>query len=289
MFAMSLEPQHPKLQQGELLLLQLVKTEAAQWNKLHSRIEFAIIFDHLEKDIDGEISKAHWPEEKRTWPYIIHGSSTIPTIPFSLEDLHLSCDYDGQTNPRYIDPEDEKIILQYLQFALAEPLVTLQSATYSGNAVKKYGADCMLQMIQNADRVFTHQNELEKMASKTKKLSNIIPTDIGKFDRSVRTQQLAEYLKEYYDYHCQICDTYLDSHYGFEDNAKHLYIDIIHINPLEEGGQDISSNMLVVCPNHARVIHTARPSFNYNTLTYEYPNGFKEKLVLTRHLKYGPF
>jgi hypothetical protein len=218
----------------------------------------------------------------------LHGSSTIPTIPFSLEDLPLSLDYDGQTNPRYIEPKDEKIILQYLQFTLAEPLTTSQSTTHSGNVVKKYGADCMLQLIQNADRVFTHQNELEKIVSKTNTPPKMNPTDNRKFEKSVRTLQLAEYLKAYYDYHCQICGTYLDSCYGVEDNVKHLYVDVTYITPLEEGGQDISSNMLVVCPNHARIIHTAKPSFNYNALTYEYLNGFKEKLVLTKHLKYSP-
>jgi hypothetical protein len=232
------------------------------------------------------MSRAHWPEAARIWSYILHGSSTIPTIPFSLEDLPLSLDYEGQANPRYIELEDEKIILQYLQFALAEPLITSQPTTLSGNVVKKYGADCMLQMIQNADRVFTHQTKLEQIAPKTNKPSKLIPTDNRKFEKSVRTLQLAEYLKGYYDYHCQICGTYLDSRYGLDDNAKHLYVDIIYITPLEDGGQDISSNMLVVCPNHARIIQTAKPSFNYNTLTYEYPNGFKERLVLTRHLKY---
>lgn len=141
-------------------------------------------------------------------------------------------------------------------------------------------------MIQNSDRVYTHQNDFEKIAPKTNKPTKVIPTDIRRFETSIRTLQLTRYLKEYYDYHCQICEIYLDPHYGFEDNTKHLYVDIVHINPLEEGGQDISSNMLVVCPNHARIIHNVKPSFDYDTLNYEYIDGFKEKLALTKHLKY---
>src|SRR4051794_8471417 len=68
MFAIGFRPQSPELQPGELLLLQLVKTEAAKWGKRHSRIDFALVFDHLEPDHDGTISRLHWPKENRTWP-----------------------------------------------------------------------------------------------------------------------------------------------------------------------------------------------------------------------------
>src|SRR5579884_3619259 len=110
MFALSFKPHNPELQPGELLLLQLVKAEATRQGKLHSRINFALVFDHIEPDHDGTISRQHWPKENRTWLWIVYGSATIPTIPFSLEDLHLSIDYDGQTNPRYIEPQDEQRI-----------------------------------------------------------------------------------------------------------------------------------------------------------------------------------
>jgi hypothetical protein len=90
MFAFSVRPQHPELQPGELLLLQLVKTEAARLGKLHSRVDFALVFERLERDYDGTISRLHWPRENRTWPWIVYGSATVPTIPFSPEDLDLS-------------------------------------------------------------------------------------------------------------------------------------------------------------------------------------------------------
>ena len=70
MFAFSVRPHTPELQPGEPLLLQLVKTEAARLGKLHSRIDFALVFDHLEPDHDGMISRLHWPREKRTWPWM---------------------------------------------------------------------------------------------------------------------------------------------------------------------------------------------------------------------------
>ncbi len=93
MFALSI---NPKLQQGELLLLQLVKSEAIRLGKVKERINFALVFDHIEADLDGSISRAHWPKENRTWPWIVYCSATIPTIPFSLENLPLSVIRDKQ-------------------------------------------------------------------------------------------------------------------------------------------------------------------------------------------------
>ena len=145
MFAFSVRPQNPELQPGEPLLLQLVKTEAARLGKLHSRIDFALVFDHLEPDYDGMISRLHWPKEHRVWPWIVYGSATVPTIPFSLEDLDLSMDYDGQTNPRYIEPRDERLIRPYIQWSLAEvPKATLQSVPASQVAQRfRTGADAL--------------------------------------------------------------------------------------------------------------------------------------------------
>lgn len=61
----------PTLQTGELLLLQLVKEEARLLGKLHSRIEFALIYDHYEIDHTGAISRQHWPSAGKIWKYIL--------------------------------------------------------------------------------------------------------------------------------------------------------------------------------------------------------------------------
>ena len=82
--------QTPHLQKGEILLLQLVKRDASKLGKLNARIEFALVYDHCEYDHTGEISRQHWPQAGRTWKYILRCSDTIPTVPFSLENLLLA-------------------------------------------------------------------------------------------------------------------------------------------------------------------------------------------------------
>ena len=103
LFAINFKPQKPPLEKGELLLLQLVKTEALQSGKQSGRIEFALEFDHFEEDHDGSLSRKHWPSEDRRWRWILHCSSIKPVKQFSIEELNLSRSYDGQDNARYID------------------------------------------------------------------------------------------------------------------------------------------------------------------------------------------
>src|SRR5205085_10506760 len=108
---------------------------------------------HIEPDPNGTISRLHWPKENRTWPWIIYGSATVPTIPFSLEDLGLSTDYDGQTNPRYIEPRDEQLIIPYIQWSLAEvPEPNLQLVPAS-QVAQKFGQQRTLSAIYNHDRI----------------------------------------------------------------------------------------------------------------------------------------
>ena len=104
----------PSLQNGEILLLQLVKGDAKQAGKLHGRIEYALVFSHIEADPDGKISRKHWPKENRVWKWIIHGSETLRFAPFSLEDMDLSKDYSGQSNAQKLSAADEQLVLAHI-------------------------------------------------------------------------------------------------------------------------------------------------------------------------------
>jgi hypothetical protein len=66
---------NPRFSQGEILLLQLVRQDAISIGKLHSRVEFALIYDHYEVDHTGEISRRHWPSAGKTWKYILFCSN----------------------------------------------------------------------------------------------------------------------------------------------------------------------------------------------------------------------
>jgi hypothetical protein len=267
MFAFSYKPQNPALQPGELLLLQLVKTEAARLRKLHSRIDFALVFDHIEPDRDGTISRLHWPKENRTWPWIVYGSSTVPTVPFSLEDLDISMDYDGQTNPRYIEPRDEHLIMPYIQWSLAEiPKPTLQLVP-AYHVAQKFGQERTLSAIYNHDRIAVLREAPVKMVN---------------VEEFARNRFLADSLKSYYENRCQICGKDFLPDYGVAFSETH------HIQYLSQGGLDVSGNIVVVCPNHHRIIHATNAHFDNQNLTYKYPNGLSEPLIHRDHFVKAP-
>jgi len=267
MFAFSVKPQNPELQPGELLLLQLVKTEAARLRKLQSRIDFALVFDHIEPDHDGTISRLHWPKEKRVWPWIVYGSATVPTIPFSLEDLDLSLDYDGQTNPRYIEPRDERLINPYIQWTLAEiPAPTLQLVPAS-QVAQKFGQERTLAAIYNHDRIASLRE---------------VPKRTVTLEQFTRNQFLADSLKSYYENRCQICGNDFQPDYGVSFSETH------HVQYLARGGRDVSGNIIVICPNHHRIIHATNAHFNRDSFSYEYPNGLREPLIRPDHFVNAP-
>jgi hypothetical protein len=255
LFAVDSKPNYPK---GEILLLQLVKQEAILTGKLHSRVEFALIYDHYEIDYTGEISRYHWPLAGKTWKYILYCSKTIPTIPFSLEDLPLSTDYGGQTNPRAISPEDESFILPYIWGKM------------SGYELRDtFGPNLVRDTIANYDVIV--EKEMPRKI--------IIP----EHEEYYRDPLLAESLKSIYDHRCQVCGM------NFKIKYDEPFAETHNILSLNEGGLDISKNIIVICPNHHRIIHKTGAQFDRTKLLYRYPNGLEERLLLTDHFQQTSF
>jgi hypothetical protein len=248
----------PTFQAGEILLLQLVKEEARNLGKLNSRIEFALIYDHYEIDRTGEISRRHWPLAGKTWRYILFCLRTIPVIPFSLENLSLSADYRGQTNPLKIRQEDEIRISTYVWGKM------------TGYEMRdSFGPGLMRETLANYDVI--QEKQVPKKV--------IIP----EHEEYYRDATLAESLKSVYDHRCQVCGM------NFRIKYHEPFSETHHIQPLSEGGLDLSRNIIVTCPNHHRIIHKTNPMFDSAKLLYKYPNGYEERLVLADHLEVKSF
>ena len=250
--------QTPHFYKGEILLLQLVKAEATEFGKLRERIEFALVYDHYEIDYTGAISRQHWPQAAKTWKYILVCSDTIPTIPFSLEYLQLSKDYAGQTNPLAISQEDEAVISAYVWGRL------------NGYALRDtFGPSLVKETLANYDVV-------TKPAQPRKVL-------IPEHEEFYRDSLLAESLKSIYDHRCQVCGM------NFKIKYEQPFSETHHIHSLSQGGLDISKNIVVICPNHHRIIHKTNAEFDHIKLLYKYPNGLEERLLLADHFEQKSF
>ncbi len=248
----------PPIQKGEILLLQLVKSEALELGKLHSRIEFALVYDHYELDQTGEISRHHWPLAGKVWKYILFCSETIPTIPFSLEYLPLSIDYGGRTNPRAISPKDEVLTLPYIWGRM------------TGYELRDtFGPALVKEAVVNYD-VITRPKKPQRF---------VVP----EHEDYYRDPLLAESLKSIYDHRCQVCGM------NFKIKYEEPFAETHHIHSLGKGGLDISKNIIVICPNHHRIIHKTDAKFDRSKFLYKYPNGLEERLLLADHFEQKSF
>lgn len=252
LFALPSLPANPPLERGEELLLQLVLEDARRLNKENARIEFALIFDYVEEDPTGEISRKHWPAEGRTWRYILHCTETIPTIPFSLERLGLRKKYAGQSTSMYIDPRDE---------ARIRPL--LKGGTRPDDLWSVASVEELLRTIRNYDEVL--------------RLAPVRTTQVREHRRRLRDPWLSDVLKRFYNHRCQVCVHDFEPRYGTP------YADTRIVN-VQTQQAPISRDVIVLCPNHNAIVGATEAHFDRRALAFEFPNGLVERLTLRDHL-----
>jgi 5-methylcytosine-specific restriction protein A len=250
MFAMDYVPRRHPLQKGEILLLQLVLSDAP---KPSERIRFALVFERIVEDSNNE-SERIWGQH---WEYLVYGSNVISTIPFSLPEVPaIGRSYAGQTQCLLLNPEDEALIMPYLNLQDAEP----------GFAIRSFGKHALLKQISGHDRIV---------------LASAKPSPVaGIRDQYQRDPSLAVALKELYEYRCQICET------DFKPKYNQPFSETHHIKALAESGRDVSKNLLVLCPNHHRIVHATHAEFDHARLLYKYPNRYEERVRLTDHLTF---
>lgn len=91
-------------------------------------------------------------------------------------------------------------------------------------------------------------------------------------------RDIGNYLKKIYSFRCQICGEDIGKCY----DAK--VVECHHINYFINSLDNNINNLLIICPNHHRIIHSTNPSFDFDRKLYRYPNGYEETLKLNLHL-----
>jgi len=233
-------------------LLQLVLQDARPMGKENARIEFALIFDHVEEDPTGEMSRRHWPNADRTWRYVLHCSETIPTIPFSLENLELHKSYAAQMTAVYIEPEDEAKIRPYLK-----------GETPAADLLSVASVEQLLRTIRNYDQVL--------------RLSPDRRTMVREHQRRLNDPWLTDALKRFYNHRCQVCV------HDFEPRYGTAYADTRVVAARGEE-PPTSRDVIVLCPNHNAIVGATDARFDRRGLAFEFPNGLVERVTLRDHL-----
>lgn len=266
----ALGPNEPDMQPGELLVLHLNKMDARRQRIQDGRANFVLVLDRAPEYDDGTCIRQFWQKASSHWRWLLYGSVTIPTIPFSLDDpaLGLSKSYSirGLANSAVkIEKEDAEKIERYILGALAEkPDLTHQRVPVS-QIIQEFEEQRVLSALRNHDYIVRLRAKSRGAADREKCEPN---------------PYLAEILASYYEYRCQICRKDCSSdYYGVP------FYEAYHIQGLAQGGLDISENMMILCPDHHRIIEVTNAHFNRDSLSFEYPNGRREPLCHYTHFE----
>lgn len=96
---------------------------------------------------------------------------------------------------------------------------------------------------------------------------------VRRLDRSI-----GDSLKRLYNYRCQMTEERV----GDLQNA--LCVEAHHIIPFTESLNNDYSNIIILSPSYHRIVHKAKPEFDFKTLSFRYQNGLIEKIKLNKHL-----
>jgi 5-methylcytosine-specific restriction endonuclease McrA len=97
-------------------------------------------------------------------------------------------------------------------------------------------------------------------------------------ERLIRDHRITNGLKKLYNFKCQICGNDFKEKFGISYAEPH------HIIPFSQVKEDDPKNIVVVCPNHHRMIEITKAEFDYENKKFTYSNGLEESLVLNKHL-----
>lgn len=89
---------------------------------------------------------------------------------------------------------------------------------------------------------------------------------------------IGESLKLFYSYRCQVCGE------NFSERHNCFIVEAHHIESFVSSLNNNANNIIVLCPNHHRIMHKTNPIFDKRENVFTYPNGFEEKLILNKHL-----
>ena len=96
--------------------------------------------------------------------------------------------------------------------------------------------------------------------------------------RRVANQKVTKTLKKLYNNSCQLCGVNHRNTYGADVIEAH------HIEYFSLSQNHEPSNIIILCPNHHRLIHCAKATFDRNEKVFIYDNGHKEALLYNKHL-----
>lgn len=120
---------------------------------------------------------------------------------------------------------------------------------------------------EEIERIINQQDLGSRIVQKTK------ITNARVFDSSIQKS-----LKKLYQYRCQICGATATVMYGVDVSEAH------HIDYFTNSANNNPGNIIILCPDHHRIVHKAKAIFNYDLHQFEYENAKIDALMYNLHL-----
>lgn len=94
----------------------------------------------------------------------------------------------------------------------------------------------------------------------------------------VYNKSIIKQLKRLYKGYCQLCGTQIFADFTADLCEAH------HIDAYSSSLNNNASNIIILCPNHHRLIHKENPFFNRDKGCFEFRDGKKIEILIDHHL-----
>ncbi len=120
---------------------------------------------------------------------------------------------------------------------------------------------------EEIERIINQHDLNSRIVQKTKS------TNTRVFDSNIQKS-----LKKLYQYRCQICGATATVMYGVDVSEAH------HIDYFTKSANNNPGNIIILCPDHHRIVHKAKAIFNSDLHQFEYENAKVDTLMYNLHL-----
>lgn len=121
------------------------------------------------------------------------------------------------------------------------------------------------------------ENEIERVINATDENASI-EIAFGPHSRRILRTAVIHNLKKLYHGYCQLC-----GNRPFNVDTVDI-CEAHHIEYFSDSHNNNASNIVIICPNHHRMIHKCSPSFDEETHSFIYSDGRIEPLKINFHL-----
>lgn len=223
-----------------------------------------------------KLAEKLWGKDKNnnTWEYMFVINNLVP-IKITIDKFNEFFQYNSNFIPQgYSNINEEQFCSLIKEYTSVDEIIKFLNNDFATieNNIKKEIEAIGEKSIEEAVEEMSDYKFDEYIKSLDTSASIKIIEGIKKVRKYNR--EIIKELKKRYGYRCQICGQTTIEEYGQSIVEAH------HIESFSLTQNNKPENILILCPNHHRLVHRCNAKVNKKDLTVEYDNGKVEKIKL---------